>query len=89
MVNKAGERWWVRKESEQVLVDRLFAGKNKYIGPNGTLSVVYTARGDRGVLEAEDPFVRNYSPLAVYYEHWRSQLPFSGEPFFEWLDYGS
>eukprot|EP00978_Attheya_sp_CCMP212_P019853 scaffold56274_cov55-Attheya_sp.AAC.1 len=62
---------------------------NKYYGPTGTLNVMDTL-GPRAVLQAEDPMGgRVESCLVKYFNIWEDEKPFSGEPFFEWLDFGT
>lgn len=45
--------------------------------------------GDDALVEAEDPKLRNYVSLKEYFKVWKNQEPFSGEPFYQWLDFGS
>lgn len=90
MENKLGEKWWVPKAKKTVLKRKVFSRKRLYMGtnPNTTVDVV-RALGERGVLEAEDPKSRNGECLAEYFQMWEEQEPFSGEPFYQWLDFGS
>lgn len=87
MTNEFGERWWIKKQSRENLDRELRKIQAKYakMAGQGELSI---AKGMQGVLELEDPKVGRPC-LIPYYRHWLSQVPFSGEPFFQWLDYGS
>jgi len=89
MCNDIGERWWVKKQSEESLMKEMDQMYNKYYGPTGTLNVM-DAAGRRAVLQAEDPMGgRVESCLNKYLIIWEEEKPFSGEPFFEWLDFGA
>eukprot|EP00978_Attheya_sp_CCMP212_P019852 scaffold56272_cov71-Attheya_sp.AAC.1 len=89
MRNDIGERWWVKKQSKESLMKEMDQMFNKYRGPTGTLNVV-DSMGPRAVLQAEDPMGgRVESCLIKYFKMWRKETPFSGEPFFEWLDFGT
>ena len=45
--------------------------------------------GFRALLEMEDPAHRDAWCLESFYEVWDREEPFSGESFFDWIDYGS
>eukprot|EP00978_Attheya_sp_CCMP212_P003604 scaffold7535_cov63-Attheya_sp.AAC.6 len=62
---------------------------NKYYGPTGTLNVM-DSMGPRAVLQAEDPMGgRVEKCLVKHFNIWEDEKPFSGESFFEWLDFGT
>jgi hypothetical protein len=89
MRNDIGERWWVKKQSKKNLMKEMDQMFNKYRGPTGTLNVM-DAMGRKAVLQAEDPMGgRVEMCLGQYFDIWESEKPFSGEPFYEWLDFGT
>jgi hypothetical protein len=87
-------QWMVQKHSMEHyeaefidLLDRKYRPKNT----SSQLDIL-SSLGLGGVLEMEDG--RFFQCLASYHEVWRDEVwqearPFSGEPFLEWLDYGS
>jgi hypothetical protein len=89
-MNHGGKRWWIEKHSKQYLEKELWKiNIEKYMGTEDQLDV-YTAYGMGSVLEMEDPKGgRDAVCFKSWYEAWQTQIPFSGEPFFDWLDYGS
>lgn len=93
MSNMLGEKWWVYKKGREPLVHQLFSRYNLYasVDQNKTLDIIRAGGEDYHtyLLEAEDPRVRNAYTLGELYTIWQNQHPFSGEPFFEWLDFGS
>ena len=93
MSNMLGEKWWVHKKGREALVQQLFSRYKLYasVDQNTTLDIIRAGGDDfhNYLLEAEDPRVRNSVTLGELYILWQNQHPFSGEPFFEWLDFGS
>eukprot|EP00978_Attheya_sp_CCMP212_P018570 scaffold50976_cov69-Attheya_sp.AAC.1 len=89
MRNDIGERWWVKKQSKKSLKKEMEQIFNKYRGPTGSLNVI-DSMGRSAVLQAEDPMGgRVETCLSQYFHIWEGEKPFSGEPFFEWLDFGT
>lgn len=92
--SRTGRQWLVEKQSMEHyeaefidLVDRKYRTKNT----SSQLDIL-NSLGLGAVLEMEDG--REYKCLASFHEQWRDELwrkadLFSGEPFLEWLDYGS
>jgi len=87
--NETQQTWLIRKrpaeyylEKWQKLVDEQYSRTdmiNELDLPSGI--------GFRGVLEMEDG--RDFMCLIDFFRIWAKEEPFSGEPFFRWLDYGS
>ncbi|KAL7553655.1 hypothetical protein ACHAWF_016963 [Thalassiosira exigua] len=82
-------RWTLREEKESM--KRLMG---KYRGPPGSVDVISTYAGKHinqagAVLEAEDIRGHHRSTYCFknYYARYQEE-PFSGETFFEWLDFG-
>jgi hypothetical protein len=90
MSNTLGERWWIPKKSRHELLQELFARKPLYASadPNRTLDILRPRNSRALILEADDPWVRNSGELPLYLRAWENEKPFSGEPFFQWLDFG-
>jgi len=65
---------------------------DEYHGPIGSLSLpkAHPENQVPALLEALDPRMRrdNHHCFRIYYELWRREIPFSGQEFFEWLDFG-
>mmetsp|Transcript_11825 Transcript_11825/g.25210 ORF Transcript_11825/g.25210 Transcript_11825/m.25210 type:complete len:517 (+) Transcript_11825:183-1733(+) len=92
------DRWWsytITLEEEKETMIALF---EKYKGPRGSVDIVSAWETDPDallkkttyVLEAEDPRGhRSYLCHSKYYEQYREEGPFSGENYFDWLDFGS
>jgi hypothetical protein len=89
-MNRGEKRWWIEKHSKENLEKELWKiNIEKYMGTQDQLDV-YTAYGMGSVLEMEDPKGgRDAVCFKSWYEAWQTQIPFSEEPFFDWLDYGS
>ena len=63
----------------------------KYVGRPGSV-FIHDWDDPGSLLEAEDPSPlghRIHYCLKKHFFKWRKEQPFSGEPFFEWLDYGT
>lgn len=90
MGSTLGERWWIPKKGKSELLQELFARKPLYASadPNRTLDILRPASRRHLLLEADDPWVRNSGELPAYLQAWQKEVPFSGEPFFQWLDFG-
>lgn len=72
------------------IVLQLTARKKLYMGTDQNTTVdIIRAIGTEALVEAEDPKLRNMYPLQEFLQVWKTQAPFSGEPFFQWLDFGS
>ncbi|KAK1739481.1 hypothetical protein QTG54_010024 [Skeletonema marinoi] len=94
--NDKGERWWTKaitlEEGEEEFQGYFETPKIK--GPEGSISVV-RAHTDfigkaGGISEAFDPRGHRRNVCFCYYLiRWKTQQPFSGMHFFDWLDYGS
>ena len=92
--SRTGRQWIVQKhsiehyEAEFIdLVDRKYRPENTKIQLD-----ILSSLGLGAVLEMEDG--REFKCLASFHEVWRDEVwqkveHFSGEPFLEWLDYGS
>ena len=85
---RTGRQWMVRKRSIeyyvagfQDLVDRKYKARDSSCQLD-----ILSALGPPAVLEMEDG--REFKCLDSFYALWEKK-PFSGEPFFDWLDYGS
>ena len=93
MSNTLGEKWFVPKKSKASLLAELISRKTLYMAtdPNTTLDILRadTSSTHDYLLEAEDPKVRNSGSLGPLVKVWHNQKPFSGESFFQWLDFGS
>ena len=80
------QRWWTRYITLEEETKSMQAQIKKYNnGPPGSLSVwpeFYTEVLDPGGHRME-PCIQNY------HQRYREEMPFSGESFFDWLDYGS
>jgi hypothetical protein len=89
-MNHGGKRWWIEKHSKQYLEKELWKiNIEKYMGTEDQLDI-YTAYGMGSVLEMEDPQGgRDAVCFKSWYQAWQTQIPFSEETFFDWLDYGS
>mmetsp|Transcript_4348 Transcript_4348/g.9499 ORF Transcript_4348/g.9499 Transcript_4348/m.9499 type:complete len:566 (-) Transcript_4348:142-1839(-) len=89
-----GQRWWSRRvtlQEEKEIMLKLF---DKYRGPPGSIDIVSGHKEYKNqasaVLEAEDPRGhRSFYCYQNYYYRYRDEPPFSGEMFFDWLDFGS
>eukprot|EP00977_Amphora_coffeiformis_P018509 scaffold6555_cov182-Amphora_coffeaeformis.AAC.9 len=91
--NALGEKWFLRKRSKASLLTELVSRRKLYMATdqNTTLDILRadTTSTQEYLLEAEDPRVRNAGSLGPLLQAWHNQKPFSGEPFFQWLDFGS
>jgi len=93
---KTSSPWWdhkITQAQEEITFKHLL---KEYTGPRGSLSIP-TAHATNyneqlsALLEAVDPRMRRDKPhfcFRGYYELWRNESPFSGQHFFDWLDYG-
>lgn len=93
--NAGGEHWWSPKRDKKALVEELFSRIPLYASSDTGHALDILRAGGEGdkkyayYLEGEDPKFRNASTLWKMYKVWTAETPFSGEPFFQWFDYGS
>ena len=85
---RTGTHWMVEKHSiEHYDADFLDLMNRKYKPHNASFQLdIISALGPAAVLEMEDG--REYKCLGSFHKVWSSE-PFSGEPFLDWLDFGS
>ena len=83
-------RWWIekrtrndyRREWHDVTVE-------KYTATDTNDLDLVKGWGFRALLEMEDPAHRDAWCLENFHKVWDHEKPFSGESFFDWIDYGS
>lgn len=89
----AGYKWWTKpiklEDSEKNIAKML----QEYTGPPGSISIP-DAHSDyekqvAAVFEAVDPRGHRKTCLKHYVPRWRNENPFSGQHFFDWLDFGN
>jgi len=80
--NNTTSRWWQRvvsiEEEENTFAQLL----KQYRGPTGSLSISH-------ICEVIDPRGHRSNCCKKYQDMWKNEVPFSGQHFFEWLDYGA
>ena len=80
--NNTLSRWWqhaVSIEEEEDTFEQLL---KQYKGPTGSLSISH-------ICEVIDPRGHRSNCCQKYQNMWKNEVPFSGQHFFEWLDYGA
>jgi len=94
--DQMGRQWLIQKrtlqeyEDERMdLANRTYKANNNDNNESTSLHQldIISAIGLVAVLEMEDG--RDFRCLRPYYKQWKTEVPFSGEPFFDWMDYGS
>ena len=84
--NNSSYRWWQRavsiEEEEEDIFEQLL---KQYKGPKGSIYLPDVAN----LCEVIDPRGHRSYCFRKYLKEWKRQEPFSGQHFFEWLDYGA
>lgn len=81
-------RWYTIKQSNTTLVKAIDDLKYKWLGGPGSVDI-YHPDNYGPLLEAEDPRGNRYHVcFELWWTHWLYENPFSGIPFFDWLDFG-
>jgi len=81
-------RWYTTKQSNTTLVKAIDDLRYKWLGGPGSVDI-YHPDNYGPLLEAEDPRGNRYHMcFGLWWTHWLHEKPFSGIPFFDWLDFG-
>ena len=83
--NNATYRWWTPKISIEEEEDTFEQLLKQYKGPKGSIYLPDVAN----LCEVIDPRGHRSYCFRKYLKEWKRQEPFSGQHFFEWLDYGA
>ena len=86
-------KWWVARRSRQILAQAVGdLGKNwrAPLDLSGDGVDIDNPDNIGALLEAEDPRGHRFHMcFSLYHRRWIEQEPFSGVPFYDWLDFGS
>lgn len=87
-----GDRhWWIEKRTRNDYMREWYDRTvEKYTAATDTNDLdLVKGWGFKALLEMEDPAHRDARCLESFYKVWHHEKPFSGESFFDWIDYGS
>ena len=86
-------KWWVARQSRQILAQAIRDLGKKWRAPLGSSAGgvdIDNPDNIGALLDAEDPRGHRFHMcFSLYHRRWMEQEPFSGIPFFDWLDFGS
>ena len=93
MLSYKTHHWWtlpINRIREQQTIRSIL---QTYQGPKGSISIPdahhdFVARA-AGLFEAIDPRGHRRDCFENYFIRWREEVPFSGQHFFDWLDFGN
>ena len=83
--NNTTYRWWTPKISIEEEEDTFEQLLKQYKGPKGSIYLPDVAN----LCEVIDPRGHRSYCFRKYRKEWKREEPFSGQHFFEWLDYGA
>lgn len=86
--DRTNHSWWVPKRTREQRLNEIDNMIDRYTKTDEShLDILH--EGIYAVLEMADPRSRYCFCFEEYYKVWKDEVPFSGESFFDWFDFGS